>query len=305
MSKQFKALAAVIACVLFWGFSFVSIKICVAVFPPMTLGALRFGLAIILLFFIKQKLAPEEKIRKEDLPFLAGAGLVGVTFYFFFENNGVALIPASEASIIVASIPVITLIAEGIKGKIVSRKNADSNLPKSSLGRNILIGLGALISLSGVALVAGISFSLSGTAKGYFFMAGACFSWVVYCFLTASLFNKRSRIYIVFWQSLIGFVGFLPFAFFESSWQMPAFGVWGHVLFLGVCCSAFGYWLYSLALKDLGVGTATLFINFIPVISAIGGFFVLGERLQPLQWVGAALVLVGVYLAMAFSAKKA
>jgi hypothetical protein len=41
MTARFKALAAVVACMLFWGFSFVSIKIAVGYLGPMTLGALR------------------------------------------------------------------------------------------------------------------------------------------------------------------------------------------------------------------------------------------------------------------------
>ena len=291
MTKRSKALAAIIACVIFWGFSFVSIKIAVAVFPPMTLGALRFSLALVFLFFIKKKMAPDEKITVKDMPMLAGAGLTGVTLYFFFENNGVLLIPASEASIIIAAIPVITLIAEGIRDKITLKKM-------------LLPGLGALVSVTGVGLVAGVSFALSGTALGYFYMAGACVSWVVYCFLTRPLFSRHSRIFIVFWQSLAGFLGFLPFTFFEtinanSAFVMPGLEVWGHVIFLGICCSALGYWFYALSLKTLGLGTSTIFINLIPVVSAIGGYFILGDRLSPLQWFGAALVLAGVYIAMA------
>jgi drug/metabolite transporter (DMT)-like permease len=314
MSNRQKALIALIICVLVWGFSFISIKIEVAVFPPMTLGALRFGIAIILLYFIKRKLAPDEKIRKEDIPLLIGAALSGVTIYFYFENNGVAMITASEASIIIGSIPVVGLIAETVKAKIVSRnKKADgSEIPgekKDSLVKTLVAGVGAFISLAGVALVAGVSFSVSGNALGYVFMAGACITWVAYCFFTEPLSGRRSRVYIVFWQSVIGFIGFLPFAFFETAkgggayWQMADFTVWGHVMFLGVFCSALAYWLYAMSLRDLGVGISTIFINFIPVVSVIGGIFVLDERLQPLQWLGAALVLIGVCLAMKASGK--
>ena len=308
MTSRHKALAAIIACMLFWGLSFISIKIAVECIPPMTLGAVRFAIAIAVLFFIKRKMAPDEKLRKADIPLLAGAGLTGVTIYFLFENNGVLLIPASEASIIVGSVPVITLIAERVGEKISARRrrewyadNAGDGEKKVFLYKYVIPGAGALISLTGVALVAGVSFALSGSAAGYFFMGGACCSWVVYCFLTRPLFARCSRIYIVFWQSVIGFIGFLPFTFFEASWQMPSLYVWGHVVFLGIFCSAMGYWLYSLSLKELGVEISALFINFIPVISAIGGFLILGERLQPLQWLGAGLVLAGVYLAMAVS----
>ena len=314
MTKRGNALVAIIICVLLWGLSFISIKIAIQFFPPMTLGALRFSMAIVFLFFIKKKLAPGEKIKKADIPLLVGAGLSGVTFYFFFENNGVSLIPASEASIIVGSVPIITMIADSIGEKIASRRKGsrakaetgeaseNSGKNKSILHRVILPVTGALISLSGVVLVAGISFALSGTAKGYFFMCGACVCWVCYCFLARPLFERHSRIFIVFWQSTIGFLGFLPFTLFETfqrtSWQTPGLYVWGNVIFLGIFCSAMGYWFYALALQVLGVGVAALFINFIPVISAVAGFFILGERLQPLQWLGAALVLAGVYLAM-------
>jgi drug/metabolite transporter (DMT)-like permease len=84
MNKRSKALAAIIVCLLFWGFSFISTKIAVAFIPPMTLGALRFGIALIFLFFIKGRYAPEEKAGKGDILLLAGAGLSGVTLYFFF-----------------------------------------------------------------------------------------------------------------------------------------------------------------------------------------------------------------------------
>ena len=309
MTARYKALFAAIACVFFWGFSYISIKIAVEFIPPVTLGAIRFAMAIIFLYAIKRKYAPEEKISKEDVFLLAGAGLTGVTLYFLFQNNAVLLIPASEASIITGCIPVMILIAEGVERKFLAHRKNNQHIEKKSLFyQTILPGLGALISLSGIVLVAGISFTLSGTARGYIFMLGACISWVSYCFFTRPLFARRSRIYIVFWQSLIGFVGFLPFTAFELSgqlfsFQLPPLYVWGHVAFLGVCCSALAYWFYAIALKELGIGTTSFFINLMPVVSVIAGFLVLGERLQPLQLVGAVLVLTGVYLAMLASRK--
>ncbi|MCL2130560.1 MAG: DMT family transporter [Treponema sp.] len=315
MNKRHKALAAIITCVFFWGFSFISTKIAVAVFPPLTLGAIRFAIAVIFLFFLKRKYAPNEKPQKSDIILLAGAGLAGVTLYFACENQGVMLIPASEASLITAAIPILILISERIQEKITSvrkkRLNNETTVSEETaedkknylVFKIILPAAGALISLTGVALVAGVSLSLTGAATGYLFMMGACFSWVTYCILTRPLFSRHSRIFIVFWQTLTGFLGFLPFAFFEISGQVqniliPGFNVWGHILFLGICCSALGYSFYAQALEVLGAGTASLFLNFVPVISAIGGFFILGERLLPLQLFGAFLVLAGVYLAM-------
>ncbi|MDR2741847.1 MAG: DMT family transporter [Treponema sp.] len=294
MYDRKKALLTIIICVVFWGVSFVSIKVAVTVFPPMTLGACRFALAIVFLTFIKSRLAPDEKLKVRDLPLLVGAGLTGVTAYFFCENNGVSLVSASEASIIVAAIPALTVIVEWTGGKF-RRKTTREPAPSSPVQR----WLGALISTAGVWLVAGVSFSVSGSIWGYVYMGGAALSWVAYSFLTRPLFARCSRIHIVFWQSVFGFIGFLPFAAQEfPSWSVPTLPVLGHTVFLGICCSALGYWFYAYSLEQLGVSVTSVFLNFIPVVTVAVGFAFLGEKLMPLQWLGALLVLSGVTLAM-------
>jgi drug/metabolite transporter (DMT)-like permease len=299
MNDRYKALAAIIACVLFWGFSFISIKVTVAVFPPMSLGFLRFAVALIFLYFIKLKLAPREKLRKQDIPLLLGAGLSGVTLYFFCENNGIALVTASEASIAIGAIPVLTMIADWLSLKITRNKN--SSFPRLGIRQ----WLGAFISIAGVWLVAGVSLAISGSILGYIYMAGAAVCWVAYSLLTRPLFARCSRIYIVFWQSVAGFICFIPFLFLElGQWGTPDAPVILHLIFLGVCCSALGYWLYARSLEVLGMSLTAVFINLIPVISVIGGFFIMGDRLTPLQWLGAALVIGGVYLSIAYNKRK-
>jgi len=292
-SERRKALVAIILCSLFWGFSFISIKITVEVFPPMSLGLLRFAMALVFLYFFKQKLAPNEKLRSRDIPLLVGAGLIGVTFYFFFENNGVALVTASEASITIGTIPVLTMVADWISGKITKRKNSD--LPQ--IGARQWIG--ACVSIAGVWLVAGVSFILSGSALGYLYMTGAVVCWVAYSLLTRPLFARCSRIYIVFWQSVAGFVGFIPFAILEfDRWGTPTLPVVFHLVFLGIFCSAIGYWLYARSLEVLGMSISAIFINLVPLLTVVFGFFVMGDRLTPLQWLGAFLVVAGVYLSI-------
>jgi drug/metabolite transporter (DMT)-like permease len=293
MSERRKALAAIIACVLFWGFSFISIKITVAVFPPMSQGLLRFAIALVFLFFMKLKLAPGEKLKARDIPLLLGAGLFGVTFYFFCENNGIALVTASEASIAIGSIPVLTMLADSLSMKFARNKN--TAMPRIGIRQWI----GAFISIAGVWLVAGVSFALSGSVLGYIYMAGAAIFWVVYSLLTRPLFTRCSRIYIVFWQSVAGFIGFIPFAIMEfSKWGHPDIPVILHLVFLSVFCTALGYWYYARSLEVLGMSVSAIFINLIPLVTVIFGFIVMGDRLTLLQWLGAIFVIGGVYLSM-------
>jgi drug/metabolite transporter (DMT)-like permease len=322
MTERHKALGAIFACVLFWGFSFISIKVAIAVFPPMTLGLFRFVLALVFLFFIKRGFAPKQTLKLRDVPLLFGAGITGVTLYFFCENNGVALVTASEASIITGAIPVLTMAVEWAGAKLF-RRPSGSSPPERLGGRR---WLGAVISMAGVWLVAGAALAVSGSLRGYLYMGGAALSWVAYCFLTRPLFARQNgragdfakdsglsqnpvtaglrsarsgRIYIVFWQSVFGALGFLPFAIAEyPQWGRPDIPVLLHLIFLGIFCSALGYWFYAHSLEVLGVSVSSVFINFIPVVTVSGGFFLLGERLSPLQWFGAILVLTGVYLTM-------
>ncbi|MCL2044456.1 MAG: DMT family transporter [Treponema sp.] len=288
-----KALAAIIICVLLWGFSFISIKITVAVFPPMSLGLLRFAIALVFLYFIKRKLAPKEPLQLRDIPLLLGAGFCGVTLYFFFENNGVSLVTASEASIVTGAIPVLAMIADWASGKITRNKN--SGFPQLKARQWI----GAFISIAGVWLVAGVSFAISGSILGYVYMAGAALSWVVYSLLTRPLFARCSRIYIVFWQTVAGFAGFIPFSIQEiNRWGSPNLPVIFHLVFLGVFCSALGYWLYARSLAVLGMSVSSMFINLIPLVTVFFGFLIMRDRLTFLQLTGAALVIGGVYLSM-------
>ncbi|MDR2784825.1 MAG: DMT family transporter [Treponema sp.] len=304
MNQRYKAFLAITICVLFWGISFVSIKITMTAFPPMTLGAFRFAIATVFLFFIKKRYAPAEKLKARDLPLLITAGLVGVTLYFFCENNGVARITASEASLISAFIPVLTMTAEWLEGRFISLKRKGSPPPRITPRR----WLGAIISIAGVWLIAGVSIGggNSGSALGYLFMSGAPVSWVVYAFLTRRLFARCSQTHITFWQTLFGFIAFVPFSIAEfPTWGSPNAAVLCHLLFLGVACSALGYWFYVIALETLGVAIPALFLNFIPVVTVTAGFFVLGERLVHLQWLGAVLVLAGVTLAAADTSRHA
>ncbi|MDR2444640.1 MAG: DMT family transporter [Spirochaetaceae bacterium] len=290
MTERKKAFVQIVLCVFFWGISFVSIKSALPVYPPMSLGMLRFAIAALALHLFKRraekKAGKSEKLERRDLPILIAASVCGVTLYFFFENNGVKRVTVSEAAIITGAIPVITLAAEALF------------LRRSVLKRQ---WLGAVTSIAGVVLVCGVSLAISGSYAGYLFMSAAVICWILYGFATPALFSRHSRIYVVYWQTMFGFAGFVPFAVPEmSGWGSPNLEVWLHIVFLGLACSALGYCFYARSLETLGVSISALFINFIPVISIIAGVFVMGDIFLPLQWLGAVLVILGLYIAVGF-----
>ena len=69
-----------------------------------------------------------------------------------------------------------------------------------------------------------------------------------------------------------------------------------HLVYLGVICSALANYLYVYAMNILGVGNVSLFVNFIPVVSVIGGFTLLQEPINKLQILGGVIVLLSVFI---------
>lgn len=272
-----------VAVAVIWGVTFLSIKVALREFGPMSLALFRFVVASILLAPIVALSRTPFGVRRSDWGLLAASGLVGVTFYFLCENNGILLLTASESSIIVGTIPVLTLVIEMVA-------------LQSRPGRKVVAGI--ILSFLGVALIVLRSESARSAPLGYVYMAGAALSWAAYSFLTRPLSARYPMLTVTFWQMVIGAVGCVPFALAEGQkWiGLSAVSLWNAV-YLGVFGSAIGYWLYVMVLEKLGPGRSSVFINLIPVVSVFASFVLLGERLAPLQMAGAVAAIAGVYLA--------
>jgi len=281
-SRTLASLFAV-AAALIWGFTFLSIKVAIEVIPPMTLGLARFAVASVLLAVLLVIRRRPPKLARKDMPLMIASGFAGVTLYFLCENNGVMLLSASEASLIIATIPVVTLLTDRVF------------LNARLSGRNYL---GAALSVGGIGLIVAESLRFSPTPIGYLYMLLAALSWVAYGFLTKPLFEAYDRLEITFWQSLFGMLGFIPFVFFETTtWADLTLVITLNVLYLGVFGSAIATLCYVTGLDILGPSTVNVYNNLIPVVSVAASFFILGERLTPLQFLGGAVAIGGVWLA--------
>ncbi len=284
--KRIVPFAAVTFVMVIWGLSFLSIKVAVAALGPMSLALSRFIIASAVLLVIFKLREPDAKLAKKDIPLMAASGIVGITVYFFFENNGVKMTTASTASIIVATIPVLTVISDHFFcGNRITRTK----------------GIGVILSFLGVYLIVRDSGQLGLSSKyfvGNLFMLGAAGAWVVYSLVTRPLGERYSQLAITTYQTLFGTLAIVPFALFErNNWQMVNGVVIGNIVFLGVLCSAAGYYVYVYAIGELGVDISSLFINLIPVVTVVSSYFILGEKITPVQMTGGGVVVAAVYLA--------
>jgi drug/metabolite transporter (DMT)-like permease len=286
MTKRQKGIIAMLVAVFVWGISFINIRIAMGVMGAMTLGGLRFLMATIILFVIMKVLKVDLTIHKKDIPLFVVAAGIGITVYFYFENNGVKYTSASIASIIIGAIPVFSVIAESIiyKKKITK----------------ILIA-SVLLSVVGVGMIVGLDLKdlkNGGSIIGYLMMFGAVISWIIYSIANKPLFKRYDQGVITFYQSLIGLIFFIPFIPFENNqWDQILTGnIFMHVFFLAAFASALGFYLYLKGLDYLGISESSIYINLIPVVTVILSYFWLGETLSPMQLLGGGLIIASVYI---------
>ena len=250
----------------------------------MTMVCIRFVIATVILNLLLRHFDPAARLRKKDLIPLVVSGLFGVTIYFFFESRGIRLTSASHASLIIAVIPVVTVIAE----TILFRTRV-----------SLLIIAGIVLSVVGVIFVVdrpGAAHG-GGSLAGDLFMFGACISWVVYIVLSKNLHQRLSEIAITAYQSLFGTAFLVPLALLEMHQWVPISLAAGlNLAYLAVFCSALSNFLYVYSLSALGPIAVSPYINLIPVVGVLGGVVLLGESLVWSQIVGGVVILAGVLL---------
>lgn len=282
-SRMLPMLAAVGA-MLFWGLSFVSSKAILNTgFPPMTMVFLRFLIASVVLFPLQRKLHPEFRLQRQDRLLLFLSALFGIFFYFLCESRGIKFTSASNAALITAIIPALTMGAEYL-------------LFKNSI--RWYQGAGIVLSILGVYFVVQRSPGQYDRALlGNLLMFGACFSWVAYNMLSRNLHRGMQGVNLITFQSMIGTVLLLPIGLSEyRSWSFSSLNVWLNLLYLGLICTALSFFLYLYALAKLGPVRVTSFINLLPVVSVVGGMAILGEKLLAAQMIGGVVIILGVFL---------
>ncbi len=270
---------------LIWGISFVASKYVLAYLTPLTYMALRFVLSAAALGGFAARLKGPRLRRREHLLVFATA-LAEPIAYFLFESYGLTFTTASKAALIVAATPAMVMVA------------ARLFLKEAMTRRGILA---VALSIVGIALVVGgdptVAWSEPGSYLGDLLVLGSVLSAAVYIVFARFLTQSHSPVKITFYQIAWGALVFVVLWAFQGpgdrvislspiAWMSMAF------LVLGATLGAF--LLYNFALSRVPAGQAALFINAIPVVTAVAGWAFLGERLSALQIVGGCVVVTSV-----------
>lgn len=278
---------ALLVTILVWGLSFIATKIALISFTPVVYMFLRFGLASVLFFFILLHQGfPKLSLNEHKKLFLLAFFEPGL--YYFFETTGLVYTTASKASIIISTVPVAVIILAAV---VLKEKITRENL------------LGIILSITGIfILVLGdpqFSWSLQGSFLGDILVSGAVISAAFYMVITRQLGQTLNSLVITSYQMFYGTFIFAPIFLFKYSsinWNQIYLSSIVAIIFLALFPTVIGYWAYNHALTQISASRASIFLNGVPVVTTVGAWIILGERLTWIQGLGGIIVILGLMI---------
>ncbi len=289
MGQVGKYYAASILALFIWSTSFIATKIAYTTFPPLTLGALRFIVAAIVLgiaLLIKQEFV---KPSFGDLAIMSLSGALGITLYFAMQNIGISLTTASSAAMIVACYPAVTTLLELIIYKVTP---------------SAFKVLGIFIAMAGVFILTFTDSAIDNSGginqpAGNLILIATGFVWAFYNFTTEKIVNKYPAITVSFYQTIAGTILFLPFTLIERhEWISPTLTSSSALLYLGVFCSVIAFMFYNFGLRKLPSSTSVTMMNLVPIFGVILSVLILHETVTLQQLAGGIIVITGVLLSV-------
>lgn len=281
-SKKLTAVLAILLTTLFWGISFSSTKTLLSVMQAEQIAFFRLILAVAVLgiIFFAGK---HKRVERQDIFRVLAGGFFGTFLYFIFENNGLRFTTAGTGSLIVATVPVLNVIA----GTLFFGER-----------HGYMRWIGVLLSFFGVYIIvsSGGDISLAHLRGNILVFLATC-TWVVYTRINSPLTQKYGGLTLNLYQFSFGIVALglmvLPSGFNPA---VLSTNVLLNLAYLGLFCSAAAYFLYLYALKHLGSATVTCYLNMVPVFGVLGGAIILHEVLGTSQLLGGLVVILGVML---------
>jgi drug/metabolite transporter (DMT)-like permease len=279
-----KALIAYLVVCVFWGSTYLAIKIGVTELPPFLFAGLRFLIAGLLLFAIARALG-DRLPRRSDWATLAIVGVLllagGNAFVVWSEQY----VGSGIASVFVVTVAIWTALFDAI-------------IPggQSELTWRIIAGL--LLGFFGTVLLVGATPAeiLAADKRGPIALTLASASWAL-----GTVYAKRHPTHASPYmgaasQMIVGgaTVALIGTALGEwPAWHLSARGV-GAIAYLVVFGSILGYSAYSYALRHASATVVGTYAYVNPVIAVLLGWLLLREPVVGRTFIAMAMILTGV-----------
>ena len=273
--------------VVIWGGNFIATKVTLREASPATIVFLRFGIGIIILGIAMGMRKQFALPTRAELGYFALLGFIGVTFHQWLQATGLQTAAATTTAWIVATIPVFTALL----GWMVLKER----LGLLRIGGMVLAEVGVTLIIS-----RGNLGSLFTGAPGNLLILISAVNWAVFSILSRRGLDAHPATRMMFYVMSFGWVFACVwlFGFGPGLSEIPrlSFDGWTGILVLGVLGSGVAYIAWYDALQALPATQLSIFINIEPVVTTVMAAFMLSEAITVASVIGAALILLGVYL---------
>ena len=286
MFKSIKLYTSIVMAMVFWSFSFIWTRVAILSFPPMTLITLRLIIASALLFLVAIVSGKFQKLRRKDLKLFLLLAFFEPFLYYVGETYGLTMVESTLASVIVSTIP---LFAPILAFLILRERIGWANIA------------GIVISLVGVFFVIyqpGGGFSANPWGVALLFLA--VFAAICYATTLRKISTYYSTLNVIFYQSLIGLGFFIPTFFMTDFPVVMSIHITNEslvaLIMLSVFASVVAFVLFAGAVREVGVTRTNVFVNLIPVFTAILSWLILDEIITISKWFGILIVVLGLFI---------
>jgi drug/metabolite transporter (DMT)-like permease len=282
--------AALLTVALLFGGNYVVAKFAFREITPLTLVVIRMVGTAGVLFAVSgilQRHRPRPAFTRSDYGELFLYSLLGTTINQICFLEGLARSTATNAALMLVSIPVLTL--------------AFAVLLKRE--RLTAMGLAGIVTgLAGALLLViprgNVDFSSQTTLGNVLLLAGGV-SFALYLVLTRPILARHEPLRVMSWIFLFSAITVIPFGFVGLR-SLASTGLtqggWLSVTYVVVGATVLPYMLNSWALVRVRSSLVAIYILLQPVVAGTLGYFFLDERLGPHTVLAACLVVTGVLL---------
>jgi drug/metabolite transporter (DMT)-like permease len=162
--------------------------------------------------------------------------------------------------------------------------------------------LGMLISFGGVAILTLGGAERGSTAhwQGDLIVLAGSVSFAYYTIQVKEIANRYDALTLNTLTFALGSLLMIPFAarsVLHIHWARVPLGAWGGLAFMVGLGTVVAYLFYAFALTELSASRVAAFAYLQPVVAALLGVWLLGEKITLRVVAGGALILLGVFLA--------
>jgi drug/metabolite transporter (DMT)-like permease len=271
---------------LIWGANFSVMKLGLAVMPPLAYTGVRFAIACLLLVGVLKWREGSVAMPPGTFWPLVGLGIVGNTFYQIAFTLALALSSATNCALILSTMPAVVATMGHLTG--IERTT-----------RRMRWGIG--IATIGVALVVaarGIRFD-AATLRGDALAIVATLCWSAYTLGLRRLPGSLSPLAVTAHTTFTGTPGLLLAGIpgmLAVEWGAVPTVAWASIAYASVLSLGVAYLIWNASVARVGSSRTAVYMCITPVVAALVAWGVLGERLHPMQGVGASLILLGILL---------